>query len=79
MVLVFIIDIYQFFLSPFIGRQCRFYPTCSNYAREAILIHGAIRGAVLAIWRVLRCNPLGAGGYDPVPFKRGKNVIQKGL
>lgn len=46
---------------------CRFVPSCSTYAREAIAIHGAGRGSVLATWRVLRCNPWGGWGYDPVP------------
>lgn len=58
---------YQWTLSPLLGGQCRFQPSCSCYAREAIAAHGAIRGAGLAGWRILRCNPWCDGGYDPVP------------
>ncbi len=50
-------------------QQCRFIPTCSEYAKEAILIHGTIKGSYLAIKRILRCNPFGKSGYDPVPIK----------
>ncbi len=58
---------YRFFLSPWIGNQCRFWPTCSNYASEAIERHGACAGSYLAARRVLRCHPGCAGGVDPVP------------
>jgi len=58
---------YQIFLSSFLGGACRFYPSCSNYAYEAIERHGARRGAVLAVKRLLRCRPFGPGGFDPVP------------
>lgn len=64
--LVWLIRGYQRFLSPALGNNCRFMPTCSNYAIEAITKHGAIKGSALAIWRILRCNPFGKGGYDPV-------------
>ena len=50
--------------------SCRYIPTCSNYAKEAIQTYGAIKGSYLAIKRILRCNPLGSSGYDPVPKKR---------
>lgn len=61
---------YKKLISPFQrGRNCRFMPTCSEYAMEAIETHGALKGSVLAIWRVLRCNPFGKHGYDPVPEK----------
>ncbi len=53
--------------------MCRYYPTCSCYAIEAIETHGAVRGGLLALWRVLRCNPMSAGGYDPVPPKKEKH------
>jgi hypothetical protein len=53
-------------------RQCRFTPTCSQYAKEAILIHGTIKGSYLAIKRILRCNPFGKSGYDPVPIKENQ-------
>ena len=53
-------------LSPVLGANCRFYPTCSAYAVQAIESYGILRGAVLASWRLLRCNPFSHGGYDPV-------------
>jgi uncharacterized protein len=58
---------YQLTLSPFIGRQCRFHPTCSHYAAEAIERFGVMRGASLAARRLLRCHPFHPGGFDPVP------------
>ncbi len=58
---------YQRCISPFTPAACRFTPTCSQYAREAIQKHGPFRGLALAIWRLLRCNPWGGSGYDPVP------------
>ena len=63
--LIFLVRIYQWTLSPIFGRQCRFQPTCSNYMIEAIEKYGAIRGSLKGIWRILRCNPFCAGGYDP--------------
>ncbi len=65
--LVLPIRFYQLYLSPLLGPSCRFTPTCSEYARQAILKHGPIKGLGLAIWRILRCNPWGGSGYDPVP------------
>lgn len=65
--LIFLIRCYQRVLSPFIGNQCRFHPTCSRYAVEALQKHGALRGSWLAARRVTRCHPLNAGGIDPVP------------
>ena len=65
--LVLPIRFYQLFISPMLGPSCRFQPTCSEYARQAILKHGPIKGLGLAIWRILRCNPWGGSGYDPVP------------
>jgi hypothetical protein len=61
------VRVYQWTLRPVIGANCRFYPSCSEYAVEALRSHGALRGSGLAAWRVLRCNPWSAGGYDPVP------------
>ncbi|HEX7355677.1 MAG TPA: membrane protein insertion efficiency factor YidD [Mycobacteriales bacterium] len=58
---------YQRFVSPLLGPRCRFEPSCSAYAREAVLVHGALRGSALAGWRLLRCQPFGTPGYDPVP------------
>lgn len=62
-----VINAYRFFLSPLIGQHCRFYPSCSAYARSAITTHGPFKGAWLAIRRLLRCHPWCAGGHDPVP------------
>jgi putative membrane protein insertion efficiency factor len=61
---------YRATLSGWLGGQCRYYPSCSVYASEAIRTHGAGRGSMLAAWRVLRCNPFGRGGIDPVPSAR---------
>jgi putative membrane protein insertion efficiency factor len=58
---------YQLLLSPFIGNQCRFTPTCSHYALEAVQRHGAVKGTWLALRRVSRCHPWHPGGHDPVP------------
>jgi len=65
--LVALVRGYRYLLSPWWGRQCRFNPTCSEYAIEALERHGAARGAWLALRRVLRCHPWGGGGFDPVP------------
>ncbi len=67
--LVRLIRLYQRHISPHLGRHCRFVPTCSQYAVEALQTHGALKGTVLAVWRILRCNPLGRFGFDPVPPK----------
>lgn len=61
------IRLYRKTLSPIIGQQCRFEPTCSHYGEEAIEKHGALRGSLLTVWRILRCGPWSKGGYDPVP------------
>lgn len=66
--LITIIRFYQQYLSALKGGPtCRFVPTCSAYAIEAITKYGALKGSALALWRILRCNPLSKGGYDPVP------------
>lgn len=65
---------YQLTLSPFIGNQCRFHPTCSHYALEAVERHGAWRGSLLAARRLARCHPFHPGGFDPVPaVSEGQN------
>lgn len=66
-VALFLIRAYQVALSPLLGDRCRFYPTCSAYASEAIAKYGFLRGAALGIRRLLRCHPFHAGGIDPVP------------
>jgi putative membrane protein insertion efficiency factor len=58
---------YQLLLSPLLPKSCRFHPTCSHYALEALTRHGAVRGGWLAVRRILRCHPWNDGGYDPVP------------
>lgn len=58
---------YQKYISPLFPPACRFTPTCSQYAIEALRKHGPIKGFALAVWRILRCNPWGGSGYDPVP------------
>ena len=61
---------YRRWISPALPARCRFYPSCSAYALEAISTHGVLRGLRLAIWRLLRCHPFHPGGYDPVPPRR---------
>lgn len=68
--LVTLIGIYRRFISPLLGRHCRYEPTCSAYALEAIRTHGAGRGAAMAVLRVARCHPFHPGGLDPVPGKK---------
>ena len=69
--LLLLVRIYISFLSPFFGGACRFHPSCSNYAAQAIALHGARRGTSLALRRLLRCNPFSKGGFDPVPGPSG--------
>ena len=70
-ILLLLVRIYQVFLSPFFGGACKFYPSCSKYGYEAIAKHGAWRGSVLAVKRLLRCRPFTKGGFDPVPDVEG--------
>lgn len=65
--LILLIRTYQLVLSPLIGPRCRFTPTCSQYGIEALKMHGLLKGSWLTLKRVLKCHPLSAGGYDPVP------------
>ena len=72
-----LIRFYQLFLSPVLGSSCRFEPTCSSYAHEAIVKHGAVKGLWLGIKRIGKCHPWGKDGYDPVPDKKiAKNKIK---
>jgi putative membrane protein insertion efficiency factor len=65
-ILINIIKAYQKLISPLFPPSCRFYPTCSVYAVEAITKYGAFKGSIKAVWRILRCNPFNKGGFDPV-------------
>lgn len=69
-ILIGVIRFYQLAISPLTPPSCRYTPTCSSYAREAIEVHGAARGGWLAVRRILRCHPWGGQGYDPVPERR---------
>jgi uncharacterized protein len=64
------LKLYQALISPAIGPRCKFYPSCSEYAVQAIMRFGILRGLVLAAWRLLRCNPFNHGGFDPVDNQR---------
>jgi putative membrane protein insertion efficiency factor len=64
--LIAVINLYRKYLSPLKQPCCKYYPTCSQYAANAVARYGAARGALLAIWRILRCNPFSKGGFDPV-------------
>jgi hypothetical protein len=75
-VLIALIRVYQYAISPMLGQRCKYYPSCSNYAIGALREHGAIRGIGLASWRLLRCNPFSDGGYDPVPPRHTCNHHQ---
>ena len=69
-----LIRLYRVTLSGWLGGQCRFYPTCSRYAEDAIRLHGAMRGTLMAAWRIARCGPFTAGGVDHVPDPRRSTV-----
>jgi putative membrane protein insertion efficiency factor len=75
--LLLLIRFYRRCISPLFPPSCRYYPTCSKYAIEAIEVHGAFKGSLLAIWRILRCNPLSPGGVDPVPPKKHSHSEDK--
>ncbi len=67
--LMALIRVYQWTISPLLGPVCRFYPSCSRYGYEAIATYGAIKGTYLTVRRLLRCHPWNPGGYDPVPLR----------
>jgi putative membrane protein insertion efficiency factor len=66
-IIIFIVKAYQKVLSPFLGGNCRFYPTCSMYMVEAVQKYGAVKGGWLGLKRIRKCHPFNPGGYDPVP------------
>jgi putative membrane protein insertion efficiency factor len=70
--LVWVMRMYQLILSPMLGQNCRFYPSCSSYAIEALRVHGAARGSLLSLRRVCKCHPWNDGGVDLVPPARGE-------
>jgi len=70
--LLVIIKTYQLVLSPLLGSNCRFYPSCFYYSHDAIKSHGAIKGSYLSVRRISRCHPWNEGGYDPVPDTKKK-------
>ena len=70
--LISIIKIYQFIFSPLIGNNCRYLPTCSEYAVESLKLHGLLQGSFFAIKRILTCHPFGGHGFDPIPKKKTK-------
>ena len=69
-----LIDGYRRYLSPWLGSRCRFHPSCSEYGREAITLFGLRHGGWLTLRRLARCHPFAAGGYDPVPARRGNGT-----
>ncbi|MGI9305576.1 MAG: membrane protein insertion efficiency factor YidD [Gammaproteobacteria bacterium] len=73
-VLIALIKVYRYVLSPFVGQHCRFTPSCSCYAEEALRVHGCLHGGGLMLWRLLRCHPWCEGGYDPVPPVKDSNA-----
>ncbi len=68
--LLILIKFYQYAISPLLGKNCRYEPTCSHYSLEALQVHGLIKGTFLSIKRILSCHPWGGNGYDPVPPKK---------
>ncbi|MDZ4197895.1 MAG: membrane protein insertion efficiency factor YidD [Kiritimatiellia bacterium] len=78
-ILIGLIRIYQIAISPLLGPCCRFSPSCSRYAAEAIQIHGCFRGLGLAVRRVLRCHPFHPGGVDPVPLSRKHSLKESSI
>ena len=70
--ILLIIKFYQFFISPWLGKNCCYLPTCSEYAKEAITTFGVIKGILLTMKRLIRCHPFSDGGYDPLPINKKK-------
>jgi putative membrane protein insertion efficiency factor len=74
-----LVRVYQIGISPWLGHSCRFQPSCSVYAIDAITRFGPLKGGLLATWRVLRCNPFGGSGYDPVPPSSKHPITEESL
>lgn len=70
-----LLKIYKGLISPLLPASCRYVPSCSDYAAEAVAVHGFIHGSMLALWRLMRCHPLARGGYDPVPKKSLRTIV----
>ena len=70
--LIGLLRVYRFAISPLYGQVCRYHPSCSAYALEAVTVHGSVKGTWLAVRRVARCNPWARGGYDPVPAETSR-------
>lgn len=77
LILLFFLRVYQLCISPFLGQNCRFYPTCSQYAIEAISLHGCIKGVFLTTCRLCKCHPFHPGGFDPVPPKKNESASSR--
>ena len=75
--LIGLVKLYQRYLSPLLGNNCRYTPTCSEYMIEAIRIHGAFKGTWMGLCRIARCNPFGGSGYDPVPPRKERKKEKK--
>ena len=73
-ILIGLLKAYRFAISPLYGQVCRYHPSCSAYALEAVTVHGSVKGSWLSVRRVGRCHPWAAGGYDPVPAKKTSAV-----
>ena len=65
-IFIYLIEKYQKYISPLFGKKCKYYPSCSEYTKQAIEKYGAIKGCFIGLWRIIRCNPFSKGGYDPL-------------
>ncbi|MCR5451709.1 MAG: membrane protein insertion efficiency factor YidD [Lachnospiraceae bacterium] len=74
-ILIALINIYKKYISPYKGTKCPYFPSCSDYALEALERYGSVKGSFLAVWRILRCNPFSKGGADPVDDKIFKRYL----
>ena len=76
--LIHMIKLYQRYISPMKSTKCPYYPSCSAYGLEAVEKYGAVKGGMMAAWRICRCNPLSKGGYDPVPDdNKNKKILKR--